>query len=89
MRANVKYSFYIGDELLILSDEVVGSGSDIIGWTVHKLERTLDLSAVYYQGGALKDMHPEQELHPGDKILVLASLNTLRRLNELNRAAGR
>jgi Trk K+ transport system NAD-binding subunit len=42
---------------------------------------------VCYQGREITDLHPNPDLHlkASDKILVIASLETLHRLNELNR----
>jgi Trk K+ transport system NAD-binding subunit len=87
MRINVKYSFYVGDTLLSISQVVVQPGSQLIGWTVERLEADLDLSVVCFQGKDITDMHPaaDQCLDAGDEILVLASLETLERLNDLNR----
>ncbi len=87
MRVNVKHSFYVGDTLLNLSQVVIEPGSQLIGWPVKRLEAELDLSVVCYQGGGITDLHPSPELclNIGHELLVLASLETLRRLNDLNR----
>jgi Trk K+ transport system NAD-binding subunit len=88
MRVNVKYSFYVGDTLLNLSEVAIQPSSPLIGWSVQRLETELDLSVVCYQGEMLTDLHPKPdlELAPGDQILVIATLETLQRLNELNHA---
>jgi len=88
MRVNVKYSFYVGDELLNLSEVTIEPGSPLIGWSVEKLEAELDLSVVCYQGQEVADLHPDPDLclRAGDEVLVIASLDTLRRLNGLNRS---
>ncbi|UCC89233.1 MAG: NAD-binding protein [Anaerolineales bacterium] len=87
MRANVKYSFYVGDTLLSLSQLTLGPDSALIGWPVHRLESELDLSVVCYQGQGQTDFHPPPDLRlaAGDQILVLASLETLQQVNGLNR----
>jgi voltage-gated potassium channel len=86
-RANVKYSFYVDGALLNLSEVVIQPSSRLIGWSVEILEVELDLSVVCYQGREITDLHPNPDLHlkASDKILVIASLETLHRLNELNR----
>lgn len=86
MRVDVKYSFYIGEDLLNISEIVIENGSKLVGWTVGKLESEIDLSVVYYQDGDITDMHPESEriINAGTKILVLASLDTLRNVQILN-----
>ncbi|MEZ4642695.1 MAG: NAD(P)-binding protein [Chloroflexota bacterium] len=88
MRVNVKHSFYVGDDLLNVSEIIITEQSQLVGWTVEKLSLELDLSVIFYQSGELSDMHadPHRELHPGDKILVLAKMDTLCRVNEMNRA---
>ena len=86
MRVDVKYSFYVGDTLLNLGQVVVKPDSELIGWNVHKLETELDLSVVYYCGPQIADLHPgpDLSLNAGDEILVLASLDALQRLHNLN-----
>jgi Trk K+ transport system NAD-binding subunit len=86
MRAPVKYSFYVGDLLLNLSEVMIQPGARLIGWSLEKLERELDLTVVYYLGGKRFDLHPKPDLELGaeDKILVLASLEKLQQLSELN-----
>jgi voltage-gated potassium channel len=86
MRVDAQYSFYVGETLLNLSQILVRADSQLIGWTIGKLEADLDLSAVCYQGGDITDLHPAPglRLSAGDEILVLASLEALQRLNDLN-----
>jgi Trk K+ transport system NAD-binding subunit len=87
MRVDVQYSFYVGEALLNLSQVVIRPGSQLIGWPLEKLEAELDLSVVCYQGIEGADLHPRPDLglDAGDEILVLASLDTLQRLHDLNR----
>ncbi len=87
MRVDVKNSFYVGDTLLNLGEVIIRSDSSLIGWSVERLERELDLSVVCFQCGGAADLHPnpDQRLGAGDKLLVLATLETLR---EVNRKAG-
>jgi voltage-gated potassium channel len=86
MRVNVKYSFYLGDELLNLGEVSIAPQSRLIGRTLAELEADVDISVVCYQGQQLTDLHPKPDLRleAGDEIMVIASLETLRRLNALN-----
>jgi len=51
-----------------------------------ELEAELDLSVVCYQGADITDLHPKPDLclSMGDQVLILASLEMLERLTELN-----
>ena len=86
MRLNIQHSLYIGDQLLNLSEVIIEPGSQLTGWSVEKLEAELDLSVVCRQSENVADLHPNPDLclGAGDKVLVLASLETLRRLKDLN-----
>lgn len=88
-RANVRHSFYVDDVLLNLSEVVIEPDSPIIGWSVERLEAELDLSIVYCKGTQVTHLHPEcnLQLSAGDKMLVLASLEALQRLNDFNSPA--
>jgi Trk K+ transport system NAD-binding subunit len=90
MRVNVKSSFYVGDTLLNLSELRVQPGSPLVGWSVKKLEAEMDLSVVCYQGQDCADLHPQPDLllQGGDQILVIAELETLRRLSDINHPAS-
>jgi voltage-gated potassium channel len=87
MRVAVRHSFYVGDTLLNLAEVLIEPGSSLAGWTVEKLEREFDLSVVCYQAQEVTDLHPTPGLclEGGTKLLVLASLETLRRVDELGR----
>ncbi len=83
MRVDVKYSFYAGDELLIISELVLAKGSPLVGWSVEKIEATYNLSIVRYQHHGRVTLHPRPEvlLESGDSIMVLAELETVRKLS--------
>lgn len=85
MRVDAQYSFYVGEQLLNLSEAVVQPGSSLIGWTTEKLEAEIDLTVVSYQHGEVTDVHPHPHhvLHAGDKLLVLASVEALTQLKRL------
>jgi len=90
MRVNVKHSFYIGDQLLNLGEVTLTPGSALIGLSVEQMENEFDLSFVSYQDEDTSILHPEpnQQMKPAATILVIASLETLQKLNELNQASG-
>jgi Trk K+ transport system NAD-binding subunit len=90
MRFNVKHSFYVGDTLLNLSEVEIQPGSALVGWSIEKLTRELDLQVVCHQVGTYTDLHPEPQtrLKVEDKILIMASLASLEQLNDLNSPGG-
>jgi voltage-gated potassium channel len=86
MQFNVKHSFYVGDTLLNLSEIDVEPGSGLAGWSLEKLQSELDVLVVCHQAGECTKLKPEPslELRAGDRILVMASLDTLHELTNLN-----
>lgn len=86
MHVNIKHSLYVGSQLLNLSEVIIRPGSRLVGWSLEKFEAEMDLSVVCYQGKDVTDLHPVPDLclAVGDKILVLASLEILERLNDAN-----
>ena len=90
MRFNVEHSFYVGDSLLNLSQIDVEPASGLVGWSVKRLESDLDLRVICLQVGECTEMHPQPDLalEPGSRVLVMASLESLSRLNDLNRAGA-
>jgi Trk K+ transport system NAD-binding subunit len=86
MRENVKHSFYVGDNLLHISQIRINPQSELCGWTIGKLEEDLDLSVICHEKDGCTDLHPENDLilGEGEEILILASLETLRNINQLN-----
>lgn len=89
MRVNVKASFYVNNSLLNISELVIQAGARIEGWSVQKLEQSLDLSVVSCLESGASHLHPAPELRlkAGNTILVLASLDTLHCLDKMNRPA--
>jgi len=87
MRAEVKYSFYVGETLLNISEAVITPKSGLLDWTLGKLSRDLDLSVIYYQKGSLCNFHPDPQLRleEGCKILILGSIESLKQLTQLNK----
>jgi len=88
MRVKVKTSFYVGDTLLNLSEIVIEANSRLVGWSMEELESKLDLSVMCHHSGQCTDLHPDPQLKlsPGDKILVIATLDTLGELDRMNLA---
>jgi Trk K+ transport system NAD-binding subunit len=86
MRYQVKHSFYVGDVLLHLAEFTVENGSAMEGWTVQQLEKEVDASVVTHHRGGSTEIHPElqQRLQAGDKVLMLAAIETLSRIGELS-----
>jgi voltage-gated potassium channel len=86
MRENILHSFYVGENLLHLSQVRIIPGSPLCNWTVGRLEGEMDLSVICYEKDGCMDLHPydDLELHADDEILVLASLETLRKLAKIN-----
>ena len=89
MRVDVKSSFYVGEDLLNISEVCVEQGSQLIGWSIQKLEDELGLDVVAYIEGGDSRLHPDpnQPLGAGCQVLVLASLESLHRLNKINRVS--
>lgn len=87
MRVNVRSSFYIGDQLLNISEIKIYPGATIEGWTIENLEHNLDLSVVSYVEGGITHLHPEAGLvlTARCQLLVLATLETLQKLDSLNK----
>jgi Trk K+ transport system NAD-binding subunit len=88
MRVKVRSSFYVGDTLLNISELTVRPNSPLTGWSVKQLEDELDLTVISYIDGETTHLHPEPELqlNAQNKILVLATLGTLQKLEALNRS---
>jgi Trk K+ transport system NAD-binding subunit len=85
MRFQVKHSFYVGDVLLSLAEFTIEAGSEIEGWTVQQVEKEVDASVVTHHRGNSTEIHPElqQKLNAGDKVLVLAQIETLSKIGML------
>jgi Trk K+ transport system NAD-binding subunit len=80
----------VGDTLLNISEVNIHPDSAIAGWSVRQLEEKLDLSVVSYIDGKTTYLHPEPDLrlNAHTKILVLATLDTLHKLEALNQTPG-
>lgn len=87
MRVNVKSSFYVDEKLLNISEVLVQPNGQIAGWSIERLEQVLDLSVVSYLDGDQTLLHPDSQLvlRAGNKLLIVATLDTLHRLDDLNK----
>jgi voltage-gated potassium channel len=90
MRVNVKTSFYVQDTLLNVSALTIRPGSALSGYKVRQLEEALDLSVICYTQGGNSILHPDSDLslQAGADILVLATLDVLTRLEDMNSVKG-
>ena len=86
MRFQVKHSFYVGDTLLNLAEFAVEPDSAIEGWTVQQLENESDASVITHHRNGRVDIRPtsDEKLCAGDKVLMLAPIETLSRLGTLS-----
>ena len=91
MRFQVKHSFYVGDVLLNLAEFTIEAGAPIEGWTVQQLEKEADASVVTHHRDGGTEIHPElqQKLCAGDKILMLATIETLGRIATMSAKRGK
>ena len=82
--------FTVGDQLLNLGEVTIAPESALIGWPVKKIEDEFGLSLVSYQEGGGVVLHPEPEhaLKADAKIMVIADLQTLQRLNDRNQSSN-
>jgi Trk K+ transport system NAD-binding subunit len=87
VRSDVSHAFYVGDQLLNVSQMTISPGSALIDRQVCELEHELDFSMILHSRSGLVDLHPDPEivLQAGDQICVFASLDVLNRLGRLNR----
>jgi voltage-gated potassium channel len=87
-RADVTHAFYVGDQLLNVSELIISASSDLVGRHVCDLEHELDFSIILHNRDGQVDLHPDPEitLQPGDQVCVFASMDVLNRLGRLNRA---
>ncbi len=86
-RSDITHAFYVGDQLLNVSELVINAGSALVGQEVCDLEHELDFSIILHNRDGKVDLHPDPsiKLQAGDQICVFASLDVLNRLAKLNR----
>jgi voltage-gated potassium channel len=86
-RTDVTHAFYVGDQLLNVSEMTITPTSALIGRQVCDLEHELDFTMILHNREGRVDLHPDPEitLQAGDQICVFATLDVLNRLGRLNR----
>jgi voltage-gated potassium channel len=85
-RAHIDYSFYVGENLLHVSQVTVDESSPLANREVEDVERTYDLTIVMHQTADEVRMHPHSDdiIHVSDTLVVFASLETLGQLGLSN-----
>ncbi len=88
MRGDIQNAFYIGDQVLNVSELTINPQSTLAGQKIGDLEQSLDLSVIAHRRAASVDLHPKPDvtIQPGDQICVFASLDVLNRLGHMNLA---
>jgi voltage-gated potassium channel len=87
-RSDITHAFYVGDQLLNVSEMTIAPESKLIGRQVCDLEHELDFSMIVHDRNGKVDLHPDPKiiLEAGDHVCVFASLDVLNRLGRLNRS---
>ena len=85
MRVNVKSSFYWDNTLLHISEHTISPKSALDGWPIEQLYNQLDLSVVGLTKEEQSILHPTPDLvlEVGNKLMVMANLETIRKLEDL------
>jgi Trk K+ transport system NAD-binding subunit len=85
-RSDITHAFYVGDQLLNVSEMTVNRDSRLVGQQVCDLEGELDFSMILHSREGKVDLHPDPQiqLQAGDRICVFASLDVLNRLGRMN-----
>lgn len=83
----VFHSFKIDQYDLHLADLTVVEGCCLVGQTIGQITRAIDFTVVLYRSPTVFDLHPNPDivLKAGDKIIVLASLEKLSEIENLNK----
>jgi len=86
IRSDISHAFYVGDQLLNVSEMIVNDCSSLVGRRVCDVEENLDFSVILHSREGQIDLHPSADitLQPGDRICVFATLDVLNRLDRLN-----
>ncbi len=82
MWMDVKYSFYLNEVLYNISEIIVQPESGIANLSILDIETFYDLSVLYIQNKQENQSHPRPDLQvsSGTKLLILATLNSLRKI---------
>jgi voltage-gated potassium channel len=86
-RSDITHAFYVGDELLNVSELTISANSTLVGKQICDLEHELDFTIILHDRDGQIDLHPDHTivLQAGDHICVFASMDVLNRLGRLNR----
>ena len=86
MLVDVKHSFYVGDTLLVISEMTVKESSELSGMRVKDLEESFDLSVICVEVAGGAKLHPGQDhiLAAESDLLLLSSIENLRKVEKLN-----
>jgi voltage-gated potassium channel len=86
-RSDIAHAFYVGDQLLNVSEFTINPGSELVGQQISTLQHRLDFTIILHRRNDQVDLHPDPniDLRAGDRICVFASMEVLNRLGRLNR----
>jgi voltage-gated potassium channel len=86
-RSDITHAFYVGDQLLNVSELTISPGAELVGQHICELEHELDFTIILHNRNGQIDLHPDPNitLQAGDQICVFASIEVLNRLGRLNR----
>jgi Trk K+ transport system NAD-binding subunit len=86
LREGVTHSFFLEGDLLNVSEVIIHPQGKLVGQSVQEAEEGLDFTIVFHQRGETRDMHPPARmcLKAGDKLVVVATLEQLNQLEQLN-----
>jgi Trk K+ transport system NAD-binding subunit len=89
-RANIEYSFYVGDTLLHVSQVTVGGDSPLANMTMEEAERKFDMTIIMHNTGDHMHLHPQYDeaIHVNDTLVVFATLETLGKIGGMNHNHG-
>jgi len=85
-RAQIEYSFYVGDTLLHVSQITIEADSPLAGLTMEEAERRFDMTIILHHTGEHMHLHPnyDESIHVDDLLVVFATLETLGRIGAKN-----
>lgn len=85
-RANIEYSFYVGDTLLHVSQLTVTADSPLANRLMEDVERAFNLTIIMHRSGEHLRLHPvsDEMIHAGDTLVVFATLEVLGQIGATN-----
>ncbi len=80
-------SFYIGEELVVVANLSIFTGSDLIGHTLAEIAADRNLLFLRHVRGGMEELFPAMDIQlaAGDEVTVQTSPETLKRLHKRNR----